>query len=434
MDFEKLKKINYTQEKYWLPLLIYIVVLVAGYFICDSFGFKADHSDKSLETKYEINTSMPKANIKGDGIGNRYDNLVKSYGKIKDETAIDSIKGDNKEQKEAYESKYSDAELAAMENNSREQQEAMRKLEAMQKELQKAQNKNKQSSSVGSFGNSLDEDEELAKLESALRKGEAQVQGMGMDQSRTSSGMSSSGMVEGESTGMRTGSRRQTITNPNAVTEISEETQTEEVAKVTRETSSYFNTICENEEKQKLIKVIIDEESKVSDNSRIRLRLLDDIEITGRFIPKGTYLYATISGVSSQRLKGKIESILFRDELIKINLSIYDTDGMEGIYVPENTIRQTAQDVASGAFSSSINMSTTGDNSASQWAMQGLRNSTQKVTQAISKAIKKKRVRLKYGTLLYLINSKEKKDTGGNTGSSSRTSSGYYPGNVTIMK
>lgn len=430
MDLEKLKKINYTQEKYWLPLMIYVGVLVGGYFLCKSLDFEVDNSDKSLETKYEINTDMPKAQIKGDGIGNRYDNLVNSYGKIKDETAIDSIQGDNQTSKETYESKYHDAEIASIENHSREQEEAMRKLEAMQKELQEAQSRNNQSSSMGGFGKSFDEDEELAKLQSALRSGESQIKGM-VGQSQSSSAVPEVSNEEGN--GTRLEKRKNTIKNPNAVTEITEETETEEVAKVTRETSSYFNTISENEEKQSLIKVIIDEESKVTENSRLRLRLLDDIEITGRVIPKGTYLYATVSGVSSQRLKGKIESILFRDELIKINLSVYDTDGMEGIYVPENAVRQTAQDVASGAFSSNMNMSTSSGNSAAMWAMQGLRNGTQRVTQAISKAIKKKKVKLKYGTLLYLINSKEKSESG-NSGSSSNLNNGYYPGNVNLMK
>mgnify|MGYP000305600445 CR=1 FL=1 len=84
----------------------------------------------------------------------------------------------------------------------------------------------------------------------------------------------------------------------------------------------------------KLIQAIIDENIKAVDGSRVRLRLLDDVEIGECVIARGTYLYATVSGFSSGRVKGNISSILVNDELVKVSLSLYDTDGMEGLYVP----------------------------------------------------------------------------------------------------
>ena len=46
----------------------------------------------------------------------------------------------------------------------------------------------------------------------------------------------------------------------------------------------------------------------------------------------------------------------------------YDTDGMEGLYVPNSQFRETSKDVASGAMSGNMNMSmgSTG-NSLAQW-------------------------------------------------------------------
>ena len=41
--------------------------------------------------------------------------------------------------------------------------------------------------------------------------------------------------------------------------------------------------------------------------------------------------------------------------------------------------------------------------------MQALQNAYQKASNALSKNIKKNRVKIKYGTQVYLINSKEKK-------------------------
>ena len=93
------------------------------------------------------------------------------------------------------------------------------------------------------------------------------------------------------------------------------------------------------------------------DGSRVRLRLLDDVEINEYVVKRGSYLYATMSGFSSGRVKGNITSILIKDELVKVSLSLYDTDGMEGLYVPNSQFRETSKDVASGAVSDLIHIS-----------------------------------------------------------------------------
>ena len=85
--------------------------------------------------------------------------------------------------------------------------------------------------------------------------------------------------------------------------------------------------------------------------SRVRLRLIDDVEINEVVVPKGSYLYATMSGFGSQRVKGNVTSIMVDGEIIKVNLALYDTDGLEGLYVPSSQFRETTKDVGSGALS-----------------------------------------------------------------------------------
>ena len=117
-----------------------------------------------------------------------------------------------------------------------------------------------------------------------------------------------------------------------------------------------------------------------------------------------------MSGFASQRVKGSISSIMVDDELVKVSLSLYDTDGLEGLYVPSSQFRETTKDVASGAVSGNMNMNTSGTGSSfSQWGMQAMQNAYQKTSNAIGKAIKKSKVKLKYGTFVYIINSKETK-------------------------
>lgn len=146
------------------------------------------------------------------------------------------------------------------------------------------------------------------------------------------------------------------------------------------------------------------------DGSRVRLRLLDDVEINETVVPKGSYLYATMSGFGNQRVKGSVKSILVDDELVKVSLSLYDTDGLEGLYVPGSTFRETAQDVASNAMNSTMNINNgTSGNAFSQWGMQAIQNAYQRTSNALSKAVKKNKAKLKYGTFVYLVNGREKR-------------------------
>ena len=177
-------------------------------------------------------------------------------------------------------------------------------------------------------------------------------------------------------------------------------------------TSDYFNTLCDNDKETSLIKAIIDENIKAVDGSRVRLRLLDDIEINDVVVPKGSYLYATMSGFGSQRVKGNVQSIMVDDDIIKVSLALYDTDGLEGLYVPSSQFRETTKDVGSGALSNTsslTNSSTTSGNSLATWGAQTITNAVQKTSNAISKAIKKNNAKLKYGTFVYLINSRSNK-------------------------
>ena len=186
------------------------------------------------------------------------------------------------------------------------------------------------------------------------------------------------------------------------------EEKPESVVKKVKTESEYFSTVSQNAPESSLISAIIDENIKAVEGSRVRLRLLDDVEISGKIVPKGTYLYAQMSGFSKQRVKGKVSSIFVGDEISSISLSIYDTDGLEGLYVPSSSFRETVKDVGSSAMQQSMSLDgSSSTNSVSQWAQQAAQQAYQRTTQAISKAIRKNSVRLKYGTVVYLVNGKD---------------------------
>ena len=401
-----LKKINWKQPKYMLPLIIYFPLLFVGYFVIDLFHTeKAEIPDNSLTTTEYLNPVLPDAKMKGDGIGNKYESMVKSYGKIDDFTAMENIDRNNEEEKESYDSKYSDEERQLLES-----QEAA-KLAEIERQLQASAQKGQE---IGQ-GNGMSEADRLARSQQREQEAmeelnralaQARLQGQQTMTSPPSDEADINNPEEGKVEG-------KISVNERAVKGLSDDDEAQEVVKKVKVTSDYFNTLTENDPEPNLIKAIIDENVKAVDGSRVRLRLLDDIEINDIVAPKGTYIYAIMSGFGSQRVKGNVKSILINDNIIKVNLSLYDTDGLEGLYVPGSNFRETTKDVASGAMSNSSSLtssSSTAGNSLIQWGNQAITNAVQKTSNAISKSIKKNSAKLKYGTFVYLVNGKEKKN------------------------
>lgn len=393
-----------------LPLIIYVPLLFVGYFVIDLFHIeKAEIPDTSMTTTEYLNPELPGAKIKGDGVGNKYESMLKSYGRIDDYSAMNNIDRNNDEEKEGYDSKYSDEERELLESQDAQ------KLAELQRQLQESAQKGQEVAN----GNVLSEEDRLARSQQREREAmgelnralaQARLQG----QQATQVPESDADETDNEKTGApQTGKAEGKLTvNERLVKSIDDEDEAQEVVKKVKTTSDYFNTIADADAEPNLIKAIIDENIKAVDGSRVRLRLLDDIEINEVVVPKGSYIYATMSGFGSQRVKGNVKSILIHDELIKVNLSLYDTDGLEGLYVPGSSFRETTKDVASGAMSNTSSLtssSTTAGNALVQWGNQAISNAVQKTSNALGKAIKKNSAKLKYGTFVYLINGKEKK-------------------------
>lgn len=397
---EQLKKINFKQPKYMLPAILYFPILFTGYFVIDMFYTeKAEIEDPTMQSTEYLNPNLPQAKVK-DELDGKYESMLKSYGKIDDFSAIENIDSEEEEQLEEYESHYTETDLESLDSTALA---AQLRAEEMQRQLQLSAERGN-SMQDGEMPLALSETERLIQelqrekeMREGLERALTQAREAGQNATETAS-QAGEVTVNG------------TITyNENAVNTPSDNDEMQEVVKRTRQTSDFFNTLSENEPQSNLIKAIIDEDIKAVDGSRVRLRLLDDIEIGSVVMPKGSYIYAIMSGFGSQRVKGSVKSLLYKDELIKVSLSIYDTDGLEGLYVPSSSFRETSKEVASSAMSGNISMNQGSyDNSLAQWGMQAIQNAYQRTTNAISKSIKKNSAKLKYGTFVYLVNGKEK--------------------------
>lgn len=398
-------KINWREPRYMLPAILYPLLLGAGYLIFDIFDVKLAEKPSEMQTTEYLNPELPQAQLGTGDIGSKYENMSKSYGKIQDYSAVENIDRDNDTGTEEYDSKYTDSDLAFLDA------EAARRLQEMQ-DLLDASRKRGEELMNDSINAPMSEEERIARGQQRqqealdeLNKALAEARLKGQKGLEDVSAQSDKTAVTATASVSSTGTVK---SNPDAVNAPAEDSESQTVVKVRKQTSDYFNTLAENEPEQRLIKAIIDENIKAVDGSRVRLRLLDDVEINGMTLGKGSYMYATMSGFGQQRVKGNVKSLMVDDELVKVNLTLYDTDGLEGLYVPQSSFRETGKDIASGAMSSQMSINNGSyDNTFRQWGMQAIQNAYQQTSNAISKAIRKNKASLKYGTFVYLVNSRD---------------------------
>ena len=150
------------------------------------------------------------------------------------------------------------------------------------------------------------------------------------------------------------------------------------------------------------MKAVIDENVTGYLGSRIRFRLLEDVYVGKNKVSKGSILYGQISGFTLQRVNLNIVSILNNGEILPINLSVYDTDGMQGLYVPQSAFREMMRELGENSV-----QGTTMDNSGQGFFTSLLSRAFQSTSQTIANLIRKNKAKIKYNTHIYLINEKD---------------------------
>jgi conjugative transposon TraM protein len=169
----------------------------------------------------------------------------------------------------------------------------------------------------------------------------------------------------------------------------------------TTTSASHFNTIKPLKD-DPMIQAVIDENITGYAGSRIRLRLLEDIEAGGSTIKKGTYLYALINGFSAQRVTLEVRSIFCDGKILPVKLDLYDTDGLPGLYVPESAFRDFTKDLGTNTI-----QGVTMDGSSS-FVMSSVSKIFESTSSAIAGMIRKNKARIKYNSYIYLVdNSKQ---------------------------
>ncbi|MBF4485813.1 conjugative transposon protein TraM [Flavobacterium sp. CSZ] len=159
----------------------------------------------------------------------------------------------------------------------------------------------------------------------------------------------------------------------------------------------------EHEEKQQnSIEAVIHETQTIVNGSVVKLRLISNISLQGTMIPKNTFLYG-IASLKGERLEVKINNIQFRNSIFPVELTVYDMDGIDGIYIPGAINR----DVAKASADRSIQtLGLTGVTDS--WGAQAAGMGIEAAKSLMSKKVKLIKVVVKAGYQVLLFDEKQK--------------------------
>lgn len=102
----------------------------------------------------------------------------------------------------------------------------------------------------------------------------------------------------------------------------------------------------EHEEIPNAIQAVIHDTQTVVAGSTVRMRLLSDLYINGQLIEKDQFVYG-VCAINGERLTISINSIRYEKSLFPVSMTVFDLDGMEGIYIPGAITRDAAKQASS---------------------------------------------------------------------------------------
>ena len=397
-----MKKLNLKQPKYIFPLVILLPLIFLAYTL-SNFTKGSDTPNKGVVTD-SINMSLPDA--RNEEMGNKMAEMNKRFSEDGAYTAIGAL-GSDENMADSTLSGYSESELNDIDAENAKRLRRQKEQEELERSLAEARkhiNSYGYDDGGGNYGGrsahgSNARGGRQSDMEDYARELE-EIQQRSLERQK---------VLERTFGGDEEEKKRLAAEERKRIEEERKknEVKPEVVRKADDGSAGLFNTINEQQEADApLIKAMIDKTTKAHEGTRLRFKLLDDVIIKDVRLKKGTYLYGIVTGFGQQRVMANITSILVGDKFIKVSLSVFDNDGMEGFYVPESAFRDMMRDAGAQAMQSNISLDGGygGGLSGEAVALQALQNMYQSASTAISGNIRKNKARIKYNTIVYLIN------------------------------
>ncbi|ADY52241.1 hypothetical protein Pedsa_1684 [Pseudopedobacter saltans DSM 12145] len=150
------------------------------------------------------------------------------------------------------------------------------------------------------------------------------------------------------------------------------------------------------------IKAVVQETQVVTGESGVRLRLLETAQTPVRSIPAGTVLTANAK-FQGGRLQLKVTSIEYEGNIIPVDITVYDMDGQQGLYVPYSPEMNALSEIASNMSQTSGTSIMMTRSAGQQMAGDLSRGVVQGVSGYFSKKVRTPKVTVKAGHQIFLV-------------------------------
>lgn len=380
-----MKKIPFDQPRYIVPLIITPFVFIIFHLNRGFFASSAPSEEVSiLDQTEEINPDMPSANLDRKDIQSKFNNFKDRFGKRDDFTAMLGLEDEGLDE-EVVESLYSDEEKRLIDSLNAAIMDGKNR-DFMTSVNQKGYRPETKRRSTAARETETEYDREMRMFREqmtildSLTKSPEQLEAERLAALQKEQ--------EQEAFGQRNlANVRKVGSNPMA---------------------DHFNTISVKPSKLP-IQAILDEEIKVQDGSRVRIRLMDAIEVDDYLVEKGTYLFGTVQSFSDQRVNIQVTSLLIDEKILPVELTVHDNDGMPGLYVPNSNFREFSRDLAGNVGGNNIQIEQDPQNT-NQLVYGMAQRAMQTSTRAIRKAARRNKAQLKYNTIVYLVGSDDQQN------------------------
>lgn len=154
------------------------------------------------------------------------------------------------------------------------------------------------------------------------------------------------------------------------------------------------------------IRICVHGDQTILNGQSVRLRLLEPMWAGNTQLPRNTLVTGT-GRIQGDRLGISIVSLEYGGMIIPVELTVYDSDGQEGIYIPNSAEVSAAKEVGANLGQNlGTSVSITNQSAGDQLLSELGKGAIQGVSQYISKKMREEKVHLKSGYNLMLYQKK----------------------------
>lgn len=150
------------------------------------------------------------------------------------------------------------------------------------------------------------------------------------------------------------------------------------------------------------IRASVYQTATLSNGKELQLRLQESMMAGNMLIPEGTVLTGSAK-IGGERLHITITSIQYADNVVPVEMEVYDMDGLQGIFVPNSDEITAMKEIAANMGTSMGSSITITDDAGSQLAADLGRSAIQGTSQFFSKKMREAKVTLKAGYKVLLL-------------------------------